>query len=378
MSIISRIRGCCCPARKVETIPSMGGFELFRRVDVTEREEIEGVVKALPKAPSGALVAFEQGDYDHSIFQNGDWPYYAIRFVLQGKLSTNDFAKLMLYRECKPLEATVLNDGDEIRREVRRSFIDTFRGRFKTDDIRTFFDSLDETDQIFAVPRRNARTGGINTITSSFDGFRKTLYVLPPATLQKFYNAISGIYHERIFHPHTIIEVHPVVGFSSPEDFEYEDRRDVWIPCPGVSTPKHLHEVKNPSGLGIYIHDAYFHCLLEQVNPHRKVWIAIAKHLQPKYPQFYEALLDRDFEIHYQQGTDFSEIFNSQVRDIIAYFDDRDDPTIFEEDKVRVFYKIYDFLFKNPELLSEAGIELELDDTDSSDSSSWTSTEETG
>jgi len=375
MPIISRLKACCFPTKEIERLPSMGDFELFRRVDPSEREQVESVVKALPKAPSGALVAFQQGDYDHAIFQNGDWSYYAIRFVLQGKLSTNDFAKLMLYRECQPLAAKVLNGGEAICREVRRTFIDTFRGRFKTNDVRAFFDSLDETDQIFAVPRKNAKAGTINTITSSFDGFRKTLYVLPPATLQKFYNALSGIYLKGVFCPHTNIEVHPVVGFSRPRDFEREDRRDVWIPCPGVSIPEVLHEVRNPSGLGIYIHDAYFHCLLELVNPHRKVWIAVAKHLKPDYPQFYEALLDRDFEVQYQKGDNSSIAFNNQLRDIIAYFKDRDDPTLFEEDKAAVFYKIYEFLDASPQLLAEANITLELDDsvsTDSTDfSSSW-------
>jgi len=359
----------------------MGDSEVFRRVDLTERELIEAVVRALPRDPSGALEAFKKGDYEHPIFQNGDWPYYAIRFVLKDKLSPNDFAKLMLYRESVQIGGTVLNGGEAIRSELKRDFLITFSKRYKKEDIHAFFASLDESDQIFAVPRTEYNKGAIDTITTSFDGFRDTLYVLPPATLQKFFSALSGVYLRGNFRPHTNIEVHPVVGFSRPEDFERVDRRDVWIPFPGVSAPELIHEVQNPSGLGIYIHDAYFHCFLDLTNPHRKVWNAVAKHLQPEYPQFYEALLDRDFEDHYLQGTDLSRVFNNQLKDIIYYFEDRDDPSIFARDKTNVFYKIYEFFTDNPQLLEEANITLELDDTDSSDGSigdgsSWTTTEE--
>ena len=369
--------------------------EMFRRIDPTTRAEIEQKINDLPEGyPTGMLKAFRDGTYSNPVFEKDNWVLYAMRAFATGKIPRDVHAGLMLYDECSTNFSNLrVLKGDDAITKHQESLTLSFKEEFLTEDTDHFFDSLDQTDEIFIIDfnenlmeEEDPCLHDLICATGYLFVNKSDLYVFSPKTLNKFYKYIRGIrgYDQEgnrsdavsCLHPHTPIHMNLVHGYSpDPSEFADAAERDVFIPNRYVPVPD-IHDFTECSGLSVYWHDLY-HVRFERLNPHRALWIHIANVFKAKRfevckklkkdPRFniYEALLDREFAAYHptdrllktgKSNWKLDQIFWLQIADIrdyiLRYF-----VGLYQADSA--IEKIHDFLEANTELLARWNITCE-------------------
>jgi hypothetical protein len=123
-----------------------------------------------------------------------------------------------------------------------------------------------------------------------------TQMILTPHLLQSFYKQLF---------PEIVFEMSLSMGFDQNEDLGKIDKRIVQLPFEGLNVPKVIHDFIDSDSFGGYIHDSYYHCLIDLLNPFRKKFIYLAN-LFKEEKVLYDIIIDRNLpHLLYQEKPSF-------------------------------------------------------------------------
>lgn len=280
--------------------------------------------------------AFRLGEWNHPIFVNKDWAYFAFHEYLIGNLTVNEISKLLLYDACqRQAESDRINESD-LRLQVYQLVdsggnIDEKALSVLQESTETYlnhehFNNLieklrkmpPEKTQFFSI-NRNRHDSLFSKITSTSNRVEKIAWKF----LTRFYEkniwqvvVPPELLYEILFSRFqaNAMRLIPVIGYSKIEKFSDPNARIIFIPCSFVrcTTDEQLHFWRNYvpyaeceevhssrcSPLTVFHHDVYHHSI-EAANMHRSVWIEFAQFIKNKgIEEVFPITFDREFIVY--------------------------------------------------------------------------------
>lgn len=272
-------------------------WTLTRRIPKEIFTEINQIINALPDKDmriSQLLTALKEKNWEHEIFQDKNYPYYALESVKQKKLSSSEFCTLMFYwtavnyhstesERVKPIPLFI--DGIPNSQALQMlketmSHSTNLSLPFLTDEqFDEFINLMSKApiseQQFFLVPLSNEYTSLQNMRDLKINLFGKVesenKRMIPSFSLmQCFLDVKFGSQAAKI---------NPVIGLSHFKDIIANDvggQRDMAIPFPGVKLPERADNILAP-GFDFTYHDLYHIFILSCIPlEHRQALIKAA------------------------------------------------------------------------------------------------------
>lgn len=287
--------------------------KFFRYTPQDIKDTLTAKLADLPhRHPCGALHSFQTLSFSDTIFRDREWDLYATRYFFEGLLAPKTYATLMLFAEygmqhTYVAQATRFDDDNtftsldaKIAPLFRADFIESAKNHFPVENLLKFYNALKfgdlDSDSILVLnPRFLTPLMVTGRMAGVFFQGTKGLYILTPQTIEKFMRLMETTSSDpRFFRSVNIDYVH---GALSPvADFEDPTIRPVYLPHPRIPNPPSIHgRISSGDGMGIYLHDLYFHILtqlshipLEQAN----VWVEVAKRIRSISCDAYDRIVD--------------------------------------------------------------------------------------
>ncbi|NGX46219.1 MAG: hypothetical protein K940chlam2_01406 [Chlamydiae bacterium] len=300
--------------------------ELFRRLPKGELHEALDNLATLDLTRTEELVPLmQQPDFTHTFFREERWAEYVLHGSVTGKLTAYETAKLFLYKavqeytlETSPQVVQLLDAKGEVDREAWELLCSGMKGQYSERELDALLENLQrhppEETQFFTVTRKRSKMIGAlkffgHTLFANWGTNSVQQLVMPPALAE-------AIYHSK-WEDQTM-RSRPVFGLSASTDFEDPNFRDILIPASLFTMPKQADGI-GVDPLEFYHHDSAYHLWLESTNPHRELWIQMAKKLSTMGEEIV-ANKCRDRELHYThyEGSDaykFEHFFHQTIQD---------------------------------------------------------------
>lgn len=353
-------------------------FELIRRIPNDEWNNLKKLLNSLSALDNSMIEAFQLGNWNDPIFRNQNWTLYAFKAYLRGDLSKERLSALLLYDTCmqlRPGEVTCCKvfDGDG-NIDLKGAGICIQGAEYLTlNREEQLLDQLStippEETQFFlvpVVPKTSQSSPAFEIIEETLfpSGFlfgkveidqQVYLAVFPPTLLTEIIRVRSG---------KSLMQPHPVMGFSEAADFKSAVMRDIFIPWEGiVASPREIH-LSLSTALEVYWHDIY-HIIVESFNVHREIWIALALQFEQHHlMKSEEFLLDRNFSSYldaclHQPNPDYIDSFFITIENCL---DTLDNAQAFEDECNTALHLTKDFsqFFKTHQFILELFAEEDL------------------
>lgn len=288
-------------------------YEFFKRVTTAELKDLIGVLQRVAKSPKMRYDQMLARCRSVKLTSDPDLPYFALLAFAKGDLNVMELSQVLLIVECmhvrnkRSVEVFTLKNKQNVERVLES--VDTLLTEEQKGTLRKKLPLLPISEGCFTVLDapyvitedltydEKART---NLFILFDEGFDHTLFLTVPNRDSYRQFVISPrIAYEicKVMNGPLAMRPNLVIGYSKREDFSYPERRDIFTPCPKVSTPSTLHEL-DATAMGMYHHDIAYHYFVDSANPHREAWIELARHANKKFKELavaIEDLLDRDF-----------------------------------------------------------------------------------
>lgn len=319
--------------------------EIVRRATPKERKALEEKLQSLPLISENIqilLEAIQQGDWDAEIFQNKDYPNYALEAVRRGQLSTEDYATVMIYWEttqmypdAKQVKRVAIFDADgKVNEEAKKLIVATLYDRkpekylyqsplLTPAQLDQLFEKLKKLpkiqQQIWIVP--NGKEQIMEAIQTPILAqiSDQEMMIAPLGLMQAVLDTAFG---------KDAVKLNPVHGLSSWGDIRQnhlDQKRDYAIRAPLIELPE---EADGNKARGPYFgkHD-FFHALLISTVPlaFRQKYVECYDIIQRLYPTIDpdkgSGFIDMDvpdFFRNFFQKNEFQEnVFWSTLADLI-------------------------------------------------------------
>lgn len=278
-------------------------WTLTRRIPKDRLVEINQTINALPDKEiriSQLLTALKENNWKHEIFQDENYPLYALEAVKEKRLSSIEFSTLMFYWTAHRNHAVtpdqlevipIFVDGKpnpqavQMLKETMKSYepgIAVFKSNteFLTDTqfeelIRQMAKAPASEQQFFLVPQKEDYTIfnaiQVNKINVFGDVASTTKRMIPSLTLMQRFLDIK-------FGPQAV-QINPVIGLSLFKDIIANGaggQRDMAIPFPGIDLPKDADNIFAP-GFDFSYHDFYHAFIVSSIpQEHRQALVKSA------------------------------------------------------------------------------------------------------
>lgn len=276
--------------------------EIVRRSSPKERKALETKLYSLPKPEENIhnlLKALEKGDWDAAIFQNEEFPYYALEAVRRGQLSPHDYATVLTFWEMIQLHPDpstrktipIFNPDGTVNEIAKAHIIKTLVYNKKATDKPCALSS-DQIDQLFkkikklppsqqhiwTVPQINEPIIKAISVPILAEINPDGMLVAPVGMMQAFLDVAFG---------DNAVKLNPVHGISSWNDLRqnhFKGERDYAIHFPGIELPEDADDRK---ARWFYFgkHDFYHAVLISSIpKAYRKCYVECYDIIQRSYP----------------------------------------------------------------------------------------------
>ena len=282
---------------------------------------------------SGDVVqAFKDQDYKHAVFSETDWDLLLIKALVDGAISVEEALPLLLYRECQKnypdvTPVCLLKEDGSIHEEAFEVLCEHLRYRSDmpgatsetmTGEKKPLLDAAAKErfkQELAKLPKSQAQFFLLNhpypmpfpeppgpderrvitkIITNDILGASNANFTADdPVTLAVLPLHLHNLMCQARFGENAVASRPVTGGLSSYERFYATDARDVFIPCHWLLTPPDVHSLPT-DGLGIYLHDAYYHVIVASSYPLkvRKLYVSILRNMPNLKQQTIEDILD--------------------------------------------------------------------------------------
>ncbi len=304
--------------------------ELISRVSPEERSHIDEKLALIADNKDVKIQmlheALESQNWDHEIFQDENYPYYALEAVGleegdKHKLSRGQFATLMSFwktsQDFQVRSIPLFNTNGSINEEARKIIKQTLRLAsqdpiyFLSDEqIEQFFEEMSKLpkseQQFFIVPKIESKEVtalkviyelGINIFAHFFEKSQEKRMIPSFGMMQAYLN---------VKYEQDAVEMMPFIGLSSIDDIRengLKGERDFAIHFPGVSLPEKADDVQ-ALGFDFSYHD-FYHSLVASSAPR-------------KFPPLFIQIADIIYRFKRQK----TEILNNKIQNMYELFID--------------------------------------------------------
>jgi len=273
--------------------------EIVRRGTPEERKKVEDTLASLPDKERNIcelLTALQKGDWNAAIFNNAQYPLYALEAVRQGKLFPNDYATVVIFWEMHQLHkaeeiTTVpLFNPDGTANEEAKDLIKqtlTYRKNaalnplLSNDKINTLFDKMRALhplqQQLWIVPHIHEPIINAISLKTLAEIGEEDMMVAPMGLMQTFLEVAFG---------EDAVKLIPVHGLSSWKDLRQnllEGKREYALRSPLIFLPDKA-DAHYARDFYFGKHDFYHALLISAVlTALRKYFVATYDSIQRKY-----------------------------------------------------------------------------------------------
>lgn len=303
------------------------GQELFRRVDQEElTRALKGLLSLDPGRTKTLLPLMKKPDFSDFFFKESRWIEHVLHAAVLSQLTPDETAKLFLYRAAQeylvdnhPPVMQIVDEAGQIDEKAWNLLKEGLAPHYTQVELAALQVALKtlptEETQFFCVRRPISFFMAALSVRLNHRLFQAGCedddalmqLVIPPALIEHIYQAK---WIEQTMRPR------PVFGLSVSTDFENPNQRDILIPSSLWTQPRAADGFELDP-LEFYHHDTSYHLWLESTNPHRELWVKIAKKLA-KIGAEEKADTVRDREFNYDSGNQTSELC------FAAYFEEQD------------------------------------------------------
>ncbi|MBX7066263.1 MAG: hypothetical protein K1X28_03425 [Parachlamydiales bacterium] len=324
--------------------------QLFRRLSPQVQKQIVAKVERLPPLDLDTIQALREGNADHPVFKQENWTDVAMKAYFENQIEASTLHRLMIFAACRnevhnhlksnnhaisinesnqcvtsvkvfepggrgikflkqALAHNTLSDDDD--EKEGNGTIDSF---LNEDQWNQVLSRLPKDAQFFLVPLGDPEDtpelySAIENIKRALDKKRIFLVkiqegnlkwaILPPDLLMEILKVKYG--EENVPRALNVFGEREIESLSG-------NSRPVRVPGhPYSLCPKIIHEGAPATDLAFYLHDIFYHLLIESSmgQDHRKLWIDLAKWVKMQNPKAFLKLLDKDMR-EYSQASKYS------------------------------------------------------------------------
>ncbi len=290
------------------------------RITGLERDLLVDELKKLNERSlsSSEIEAFQKGDWNHAIFRKENWPLLVIHAYIQGKLDEWQVSKLLLFDSSKNLHKfkthRLLDAKGKVNPKVGGLLVEGlkyleftnpkqleglppenlefFSFRIPCLEGKDYENELERqiVDSYNFMHNQFNSENGSRQLCTIFDPKTKELEVLilPPLL---FHSILKLKHGDNAMSPKLVL------GYREDENMEDPKKRVMGVPCRFVSDPSTIHDMVSTQYMGLYSHDCY-HLAVESANPHREIWIELARKIPIRLPKIKAFIEDRDFQYY--------------------------------------------------------------------------------
>ena len=308
----TRVKGLEFPYEK--TLES----ELYKRISDAAKAKMTEAISGADLTPE-AISAFQNNRFYTPIFSTKTWVDSLLKAHWEGKVDSSTVYRAFLYNAC--------------RHETEGALF--VHHLFDTDGAvnKLSLSHLENAMRYFLAPSNDGREyqflneGQMNEWIEKLkaDPKRAVFFLLPYQKLSedskyildnlnmaldtnrflhRLYRHLVVIFPPEMFHEALKIKfgeenvLSPLYIFGQREwELLTGKTRPIRIPCPGVECPKFIHDNLGATDLSYYLHDMFYHMLIESAigKEHRSLWNGIAKEFKRLgCTQLFELLIDRE------------------------------------------------------------------------------------
>lgn len=327
-----------CVSYRLDIPEKVQNSDLTCRLSDEQKITLVHTLQSIPNVDQSItsfLIALSQGDWKAQIFDDENFPHYALLSYMQGLITIQQLGTIQTYwalmqeRGKDGVEVVRLfNPDGSVNEEARKSIEGTMDGsgpKMSETQLDKFFEIAKDfpysEQQFFVTPAK--KNEGEESIREVINGRAKfnlfSIFVNPPSYSRLQMSASNGMWEAamQVYHKNPV-KPQIVIGNSPPEDFFPSETRILSIPYPGVPQPSEADGHPVLSEIDFTYHDWYHIDFVSHIPPSErermnKIVLYVQEEMEktqnPLHKEFLDklrlSLLDREFLIYKQIPVDW-------------------------------------------------------------------------